>query len=49
MVGFTKVEEDGFMEKMGDAKINEEGILETKLSFPLVLSKLCVMRIMESN
>jgi hypothetical protein len=49
MAGSTKVEEDELMEKMGDAKINEEKILEAKLSFPFVLSKLCVMKIMRSN
>ncbi len=45
----TKVEEDGLVERMGDTKVNEEGILEVKLSFPFVLNKLCVMRIMENN
>jgi len=49
MVGFTKVEEDGLVERMGDAKINEEGIPEAKLSFPFVLNRLCVMRIMKNN
>jgi hypothetical protein len=33
MASFTKVEEEGLMEKMWDTKIKEEGILEAKLSF----------------
>ncbi len=37
MVGFTKVEEDGLMERMWDSKIKEEGILEVKLFFLLFL------------
>jgi hypothetical protein len=49
MVGFAKVEEDKLMERMGDPKINEKRILEAKLSFPFVLSRLCVMKIMKSN
>jgi len=28
-------------ERMGDAKIKEEGILEARFSFPFVLSRLC--------
>jgi hypothetical protein len=49
MVSFTKVEEDRLVERMGDTKINEDGILEAKFSFPFVSNKLCVMRIMENN
>jgi hypothetical protein len=46
MVGSAKANEDGLVEKMEDAKIKQEGILEAKLnpsslSFG-VLSGLCV-------
>jgi hypothetical protein len=34
MAGFAKVEEDKLVERMGDAEIKEERILEAKLSFP---------------
>jgi len=34
-------EKDELAERMGDAKIKEEGILEARFSFPFVLSRLC--------
>jgi hypothetical protein len=43
MVGFAKVKEDGFMEKMLDTKIKKERILKTKFSFLFVFNALFVM------
>jgi hypothetical protein len=37
------------VEKMGDARIKEEGILKARFSFPFVLSKLCVMKSVRTN
>ncbi len=49
MAGFAKAEEDGLLEKIKDAMIKEEGIPITKFSFPFILNRLCVMKIMISN
>jgi hypothetical protein len=43
MIGSIKDEKDELVERMGDTMIMEEGILETKLSFPFVLNGQCVM------
>jgi hypothetical protein len=45
----AKAKEDGLLEKIGDAMIKEKGIPKTKLYFPFVLNRLCVMRIMINN
>jgi hypothetical protein len=34
-------EKDELVERMGDVRIKEEGILEARFSFPFVLSRLC--------
>jgi hypothetical protein len=40
---------DELVEKIGDARIKEEGILEVRLSFAFVLSRLCVMKSVKIN
>jgi hypothetical protein len=49
MMGFIKTKEDGLVERMGDTKIMEEGIMETKLSFPFVLNGRCVMIVVKNK
>jgi hypothetical protein len=49
MASSTKVEEDMLLERIRDTMIKEERIPKTKLSFPFVLNKLCVMTIMINN
>ncbi len=44
-----RVEEDGLLERIIEAMIKDKKILETKLFFPFVLNRLCVMRIMINN
>jgi hypothetical protein len=40
---------NGLVERMGDARIKEEGISEARFSFPFVLSRLCVMKSVKNN
>jgi len=42
-------EKDELVERMGDARIKEEGILEARFFFPFVMNRLCVMKSVKNN